>query len=252
MPLRCHNLWVKVADRTLCRELELVLEPGQFWGLLGPNGCGKTLLLHTLAGLRPAAQGQILLDHRRLDTLPRRRVAQRLGLLFQETPPSLPATVLETVVTGRHPHLRPWHWEQPADFAIAHSALRDVALEGFEHRDATSLSGGERQRVAIATLLVQEPTIYLLDEPTNHLDLAHQLQIMGLFRELANQGRGVLASLHDLNLALRFCDHLILLRDGEPISGPTDCVGNAPNLSRLYGHPLEALAGPAGPVMVPA
>ena len=251
MGFRCRSLQVDVADRTLCRDLDLTLEPGQCWGLLGPNGCGKTLLLHTLAGLRTAARGQILLDNQPLDGLPRRRVAQRLGLLFQEAPSALPATVLETVLSGRHPHLSPWRWEQAADYRMARSALRDVGLEGFEHRDVTSLSGGERQRVAIATLLVQAPAIYLLDEPTNHLDLAHQLQIMGLFRGLTDANRTVLMSLHDLNLALRFCDHLVLLRDGETLFGPTGGVGTAEQFSDLYGHPLRALAGPAGPVMVP-
>ena len=251
MGFRCHGLRVDVADRTLCRDLNLTLEPGQCWGLLGPNGCGKTLLLHTLAGLRPAARGQILLDDRPLDGMRRRRVAQRLGLLFQEAPPALPATVLDTVLTGRHPHLGPWRWEEAADHALARSALRDVGLEGFEYRDVTSLSGGEHQRAAIATLLAQAPAIYLLDEPTNHLDLAHQLQIMGLFRGLADANRTVIMSLHDPNLALRYCDHLVLLRDGETLFGPTGRVGTAEQLAGLYGHPLRALAGPAGPVMVP-
>jgi len=249
--LVCRGLSVEAAGRTLLRDLEVELEPGQRWGLLGPNGCGKTLLLHTVAGLRPAAAGSIQIDGVPLERLRRRRVAQRVGLLFQEAAPTLPATVLETVLTGRHPHLRPWQWQATGDERIARKALQAVALEGLEHRDLTSLSGGERQRVAIATLLAQEPEIYLLDEPTNHLDLRHQLRALRLFADLASAGASLLMSVHDVNLALRFCDHLILIQGPRVLAGPVREIATAERLSELYGHRLHPVAGPRGPLLVP-
>lgn len=252
--LQAHSLTVAIGGRTLCRTLDLTLAPGEVWGLLGGNGAGKTTLLHTLAGLRSADSGTVTLGSEPLAGLSRRRCAQQLGVLLQDETSAFPATVLETVLQGRHPHLGPWQWETDEDRALARAALEQVELSDLAGRRLDQLSGGERQRLRIATLLVQAPRVWLLDEPTNHLDLHHQVSMLALLSTRARDGGGaLLMSLHDLNLAARFCDRLILLHpDGEPEQGASDALLTPDRLSRLYGHPIRRLETEAGAVFVPA
>ncbi|MDE2089416.1 MAG: ABC transporter ATP-binding protein [Gammaproteobacteria bacterium] len=248
MLLETRNLVVTIAGKQVCRGLELAIEAGQCWGLLGGNGVGKTTLLHTLAGLRTPAQGTVLLEGKPLGGLSRREAARRIGMLFQTTADAFPATVLETTLTGRHPHLERWRWETAQDLAMARAALHRVDLDGMEARLVATLSGGERQRLALATVLTQDPVLYLLDEPTHHLDLHHQIMLLELLTRPAREnGKALLMVLHDVNLAARFCDHLLLLFGaGETLQGPTDKLLNEIHLQRLYRHPIVTLPGPDG------
>ncbi|RCX24939.1 ABC transporter ATP-binding protein [Thioalbus denitrificans] len=251
--LETAGLTVEVGGVRVCAGLELAVAPGQCWGILGRNGTGKTTLLHTLAGLRPPAAGRIRLDGRALPGLERRTVARRLGILLQDYVDAFPSTVLETALTGRHPHLGPWEWEGPADLAAARAALGRVGLGAFESRPVQTLSGGERRRLAIATLLTQDPALYLLDEPTNHLDLNHQVSVLEeLSRTLRRGGRAALMVLHDPNLAARFCDRLLLLHgEGVTQAGPATDLLTAANLERLYRHPMRAIPTPSGTAWLP-
>jgi len=244
---------VTVGGLTVCRELELSLQPGQCWGLLGPNGAGKTTLLHTLAGLRPPQAGEIRLAGTPLKALSRRRRAQLLGLLPQDSKDPLPATVLETALIGRHPHLHAWQWESAADLETVRAILAAVELAGLEQRPVDTLSGGERRRLAIATLLAQAPQVYLLDEPANHLDLRHQISLLELLRDRALAAGGALMmSLHDLNLAARFCDHLLLLfGDGDSLAAPAAEALTPANLQRLYRHPVLVIEADGRQVFIP-
>jgi iron complex transport system ATP-binding protein len=251
--LGTRGLSVNIGGKTVCRDLNVELQTGQCWGLLGINGVGKTTLLHTLAGLRPPAAGQVLLDEQDLKALPRKHIAQHIGLLQQEDHDAFPATVLESVLLGRHPHLGRWQWETAGDHAHAHDALAQVGLTGFEQRQVATLSGGERRRLGLATLLTQDPQWFLLDEPTNHLDPHYQLTLLDLLVQLVRkEGRGLLMILHDINLATRFCDHVMLLfGEGEACCGPIEDVLDAATLGRLYGHPMVEVEGPNGPVYLP-
>lgn len=255
--LEIQGLSVSIGGKQVCRDLSLALCAGQRWGLLGVNGVGKTTLLHTLAGLRAPQQGEIRLNNQPISALPRRSVAKMLGLLLQDEVDPFPGTVLETVLMGRHPHLGHWQWESEQDIAIARGALQEVGLGNLESRQINTLSGGERRRLALATLLTQDPQLFLLDEPTNHLDPHHQIELLGLLsqRIFASENsipHTLLMILHDVNLATRYCDHMILLfGEGEVLCGPVEEVLNADCLARLYGHPMMALAGPAGPVYLP-
>jgi iron complex transport system ATP-binding protein len=246
--LRTVSLDVGIAGRRLLRDLNLSVHAGQCWGLLGTNGSGKTTLLHTLAGLRPAQGGSLWLQGAPLQRLPRRQVAQRLGLLPQDSNDSFPASVLDTALIGRHPHLGRWHQETTADIAHARHALQQVDLAGMEQRPCHTLSGGERRRLALATLFTQAPRLMLLDEPTNHLDLPHQIAVLQHLRHLADSGEhAIVMALHDINLTARYCDHVLMLSGGGSWqAGAAAELLNAERLSQLYGHPVLQLAGAEG------
>jgi iron complex transport system ATP-binding protein len=255
--LQTKRLGVEIGGKTVCRELDVGITAGQCWGLLGINGVGKTTLLHTLAGLRAPAQGEVLLGEKPLADLPRRAIAQQIGVLLQDDDDAFPGTVMETVLTGRHPWLGQWQWEGEDDRALALAALEDMGLDGLEQRQVNTLSGGERRRLALATLFTQNPQLFLLDEPTNHLDPHHQIELLSLLgQRVTNSERASLMILHDINLATRFCDHLMLLfgdgeKKGEVLSGPAVEVLNTETLSRLYGHPVISVEGPNGPIFLP-
>lgn len=239
--LETRGLVIDVPARLGGKPLDLAVLPGQVWGVLGPNGAGKTTLLHTLAGLRAPRHGRVEVDGVPLSHLRRRRLAQRLGLVFQEHHDGFPATVEETALIGRHPWLSPWQMETAEDLALAHRALERLDLAPLGARQVATLSGGERQRLAVATLLAQAPDVWLADEPTNHLDLHHQVAVMRLLTEQAAGGCAVMMCLHDLNLAARWCDHLLLLYpSGEACWGPTDNMLVPEALERLYGQRLAS------------
>ena len=250
--LATHRLLIDVPGRADGRPLDLRLAPGERWGVLGPNGAGKTTLLHTLAGLRPPRSGEVHLEGRPLSGWRRRALARRLGVVFQERHDDFPATVRETALIGRHPFLSPWQQEGPEDHARAEAALARLDLSHLAERELATLSGGERQRVSLATVLTQAPAVWLADEPTNHLDLHHQVAVMGLLAEQAEQGGAVMMCLHDLNLAARWCSHLLLLYpDGEACWGPAEAMLAPAALERLYGQPLTTAWVGGAPVFVP-
>jgi iron complex transport system ATP-binding protein len=252
--LQTRALDVSVAGRPVCRGLDLAIAPGERWCILGRNGAGKTTLLHTLAGLRAPDRGEILLDGAPLASLPRRRVARHIGILFQDHHDAFPATVLETALTGRHPWLGLLAWESAGDTAIARAALEAVDLTALAGRDTATLSGGERRRLGIATLLAQQTRLLLLDEPANHLDIHQQVRMLDLLREQTLSGeRALCAVMHDINLAARSCNRFLLLfGDGTLLTGERDAVLTASNLERLYRHPLRRIDAAGSPVWIPA
>jgi iron complex transport system ATP-binding protein len=251
--LACHSLDISIAGKHICGNLDFELEPGQFWGLLGPNGIGKTTLLKCMAGLTTPDSGTVLLENQVIDKLPRRAIARLLGMLQQHTVYVFDASVLETAMTGRHPHLSYWEREGPTDKQKALDAIRMVDLEGFEARSVTGLSGGEARRLAFASLMVQEPAILLLDEPTNHLDMKHQIRIMNQVENLVSQRqRCAMVALHDVNLAARYCSHVLMMFGGEDWqAGPVNELLIPDNLERLYQCPVETIETPAGNRFLP-
>lgn len=251
--LHTRDLIMNVPGRPDGFALNLTIEPGQTWGVLGPNGAGKTTLLHTLAGLLPARSGRVVLNESPLTEMKRRDIARQVGLVFQERQDSFPATVMETALIGRHPWLSPWQSEQGDDQARAQQALAAMDVDHLSDRLLDTLSGGERQRVAIATLMTQDPNIWLLDEPTNHLDLHHQVKVMNLLRDQASVGKTVFMCLHDLNLAARWCSHVLLLyTNGDACWGEAENMLVPEALERLYNQRLISLKIDGLSVFVPA
>ncbi len=255
MHLHTDRLDIRVPGKTLCAGLTLKLGPGENWALLGANGSGKTTLLHTLAGLRSADGGHVSLGERDIRDYPHRMRARHLGVLFQDYDVAFPATVLETVLTGRHPYLSRWQWQDDADdVRLAEAALAAVGLAGFEARRAYTLSGGERRRAEIAAVLAQDPPVLLLDEPTNHLDLRHQIEILQLLTQRRQQRDALsVLVLHDLNLATRFCTHaLLLFGNGECRHGELPDILDTETLEMLYGYPIRKFETANGVLYGPA
>ncbi|WP_341743990.1 ABC transporter ATP-binding protein [Azonexus hydrophilus] len=241
--LEARQLSVDIGGKTVVDCLNLSLQPGERLAILGRNGAGKSTLLSTLAGLRPPQAGAVLLDGEDCALLPPRQAALRRAWLGQFQNDPFGSTVLETALTGRHPHLGRWDWESKHDAELARSALKALGLAGMEARQVHTLSGGERQRLAIATLLTQAATLYLLDEPLSHLDLNHQMAVLELFAGTARDcGAAVVMVLHDPALAHRFCDRALLVYgDGRCAQGTVDDILTAATLSELYGHGLRQI-----------
>ena len=252
--LSAHEIVVSVAGRRLLDHVSLTLAPGEVVTLLGENGAGKTTLLRALAGDRAVDSGSVLLDERALTRWGVRALAKRRAVLPQDSSVAFGFTALETVLIGRYAHQ---HGEPTmADTAIARAALAQVDAIHLETRAVTKLSGGERARVQLARVLAQlwEPIdggsrFLLLDEPTASLDARHQLQVLSIARACAqSDGFGVLAVLHDFNLAARVADRIVLMKDGRIwIEGPPEVVITDENLrvcfeidATVMSHPRRA------------
>lgn len=254
MSIVLKNLSIVISGTQICQGLDLEFSTGQVWCVLGCNGVGKTTLLKTLAGLRPPNSGNVRLNGRPVQRVARRQRAQQLSMLFQDSETLFPTTVLETVLTGRHPWISPLRGEGAHDRDKAMAALERVGMAHLAGRSMSSLSGGERRRVDLAAVFVQESECVLLDEPGNHLDMHHQVAVLGgMVQQWKSQGGLVILVMHDVNLALRFSDHLLLLfGDGEVEHGPAQGIATAATLTRLYHHQMVSLDSPQGRWYLPA
>jgi len=241
--LHTEKLQVSIGNTRVCNDLNIECQAGEVWGILGRNGKGKTTLLHTLAGLLEADSGEIFIKQNNLNDLSRKKIAQQLGVLLQHHDDIFPSSVIETVLTGRHPHINQWQWESNADREIACRALDTVQLSDLTQRPVNQLSGGERQRVSIATLITQNPNIMLMDEPNSHLDLKYQIQLLDyMCNDARENNKSILMTLHDLNLTVRYCDKLILLLgDGKVLAGKTSDLLQEDNLQLLYDYPIQRI-----------
>lgn len=238
--LSTHDLRIEIGDVVVCRDLCTTFLPGQVWTILGPNGVGKSTLLRTLAGLYQPIAGQVSFDGQPLADIPRRKRARQIGILFQDHADVFPLTVMETVLTGRHPWCSPLQGESARDLERVDQVLGQVGLNGFQDRNLFSLSGGERRRVDLAALAVQDSAVVLLDEPSNHLDPRHQVTLLGgMIDKWRRARRTVVMVLHDINLAVRFSDYLVFLYgDGKASHGLVAEMATEGHFSRLYDQPM--------------
>jgi len=251
--LSATGLEVRAGERALLAGLTLELRAGEFIAVLGRNGSGKSLTLHTLAGLRAPAAGGVQLGATPLAALTRSEIARHLAFLPQDREDALPLSVFEATLLGRHPHIGWLGRESAGDLQIVRHALSRMGVSDCAARLLATLSGGEQRRAAMAGLLAQQPRVYLLDEPTNHLDPHHQVDVLLAFRERCAAGAAVIATLHDPALAERCADRVLLMYgDGRWRLGPAREVLNAAELSLLYATPMHELAAGGRRAFIPA
>ncbi len=234
--LEAKDLHAAYRDEDVVAGLSLTVRSGDFIGVIGPNGSGKTSLLKALSrALRPR-RGVVLLGGEDLYRLPAREVARDLAMVPQETAVSFAFTALEVVLMGRNPHLGRLQAAGPRDLEQARLAMEKANVWHLADRPVTELSGGKRQRVIIAQALAQDAGLLLLDEPTQHLDISHQLALLELLAERCSQGLAVVMVMHDLNLASQYCDRLVVMRDGrEYARGTPQEVLTAAVLREVFG-----------------
>ena len=243
--LRACQVTVDFGPARILDRVCFAVSTGEIVGLIGPNGAGKTTLVRTLAALQPTTEGRVLLDGHGVGDLDRRQVGRRLAYLPQGAVCHWPLTVERIVALGRLPHCASWERPGAQDIAATTEAMGDTAVAHLAERIVTTLSGGERTRVMLARALATRPEILLADEPVAALDPFHQLRVMGLLRSIARRGNGVVVVLHDLTLAARFCDRLVLLQGGRVLGeGAPATVLTPENLAAAYR--IEALHGGAG------
>ena len=219
--LSAEGLSYSVEAQTLLDNVRLHAKQGQFVGLIGPNGAGKSTLLRALSGMLKHQHGAVLLEGTDLSSLSSRDVAASMALVSQIAPYTHGFTSFELVLMGRYPHLGRFQIEGSEDNRIARDAMRQTDTERFADRTLDTLSGGERQRVFVSRALAQQPRILLLDEPTSNLDVFHQLKVLDLVRQLVNDGLTAVAAIHDLYMAARYCDRLVLLSAGRVLAEGT-------------------------------
>jgi len=250
--LSLTGIEVALGERTVLRGVDLELGTGELVGLVGRNGAGKTTLLRVATRVLAPRAGEVLLRGRPLAEHSRRELAREIAVVAQDTTLPFAFTVAELVLMGRAPHLGWLGFERAHDHALAEAALERLGLLHLAERSVLEISGGERQLVLIARALAQEAPVLLLDEPTAHLDLHHRLQVLGLLRELAREGRTVLVISHDLTLVARFCDRLALLSEGQlEVGSPAELL-QPERLRAGFGLDAEILHTAAGePVVVP-
>lgn len=234
--LSARALSFSVEARRLLDRVDLRAEQSEFVGLIGPNGAGKSTLLRALSSVLSADSGAVSLYGEDLRAMPARRVAELLALVPQIAPYTQGFTTFELVLMGRYPHLGRMQVEGRSDDRIARESMQLTETEQFAGRTIETLSGGERQRVFLARAVAQQPQVLLLDEPTANLDILHQLKILGLVRRLVDDGLTSITAIHDLNLAARFCDRLVLLSDGRVAAeGTPASVLTAKTIEAVFG-----------------
>jgi iron complex transport system ATP-binding protein len=251
--LEGRNLTFAYDDRTVLKDATLALEPGELVALVGPNGAGKSTMLHVLLGLLAPSAGTVALEGRPLGGFSRREIARKVAFLPQEVRSDFAFTVRELVGMGRLPHLGRFRPEGPEDVLAIEAALDATGTRSFALRLASELSGGERQRVILARAIAQSTDVLLLDEPTSSLDVAHQLEVLDVLQGLVDRGKSVALAVHDLSLAARFADRIVVLYEGRVVAeGKPAEVVTEQLLERYFGIRARVDANaPEGVLVVP-
>jgi iron complex transport system ATP-binding protein len=231
--IQVEGVELSFGDVSVLDGIDLRVEPGELVAVVGPNGAGKTTLLRTINGVLEPDAGEVWLDGQRVGELGSRAVSRKLATVPQDTHVGFSFRARDVVEMGRTPHRSRLDWSDDGD--PVEEALERTETTHLRERRVDDLSGGERQRILLARALAQEPQALLLDEPTASLDINHQVRVLSLVEELVNEGRAALAAIHDLDLAARYCDRLLLLYDGTMVArGPPETVLRDPMLADAF------------------
>jgi iron complex transport system ATP-binding protein len=237
--LRARDVTVRLGDAVVVQSANVTLHAGALVALVGPNGAGKTTLIRALAGLLPA-EGEIMIGERQVSAMGNRERARALAYLPQGHVFHWPMLAGAVVALGRHPHMDPFSTPSRQDHAAVSRAMQRTATEAFHDRRVTTLSGGERARIALARALATEAPVLLADEPTASLDPRHQLVVMELLRRAARDGGAMLAILHDLTLAARFADRVLVMDRGRIVADDVPSEALSPQqVAQIFG--VEAM-----------
>ncbi|MGV3576083.1 MAG: ABC transporter ATP-binding protein [Devosia sp.] len=249
--LQVAGVTIRRGGRAIVADARLSAPAGKVTGLVGPNGAGKSTLISAIVGIEQPEAGALTFEGADLVSMSRRARAAISAYVEQSASTEERLSVADVVALGRIPHISAWTAGLgPDDEALVARALKQVDMADFATRQFNTLSGGEQQRVHIARALAQEPKLLVLDEPTSHLDIRAQLQVLRILGGLAKAGGTVLLALHDLNLALRFCDWLVVLHAGRVVAeGPPIEVLGEDLLAEVYGVHARLIQGPSGPVI---
>lgn len=241
--LTTHKLTITIQQQIICQNFNFALLPGEIVGLLGPNGFGKTIFLHTLAGLLHPDQGNIFIGEKNIKNMTSRELAKKRALLFQNTRTLFPRNVFEFCLSGRYPHQSLFSKANQTDHIIVTEALTIMELDHKIKQNSQTLSGGELRRLAIATVLAQTPHILLLDEPLNHLDPRHQIKLFSHLKKIARtQKISILMTLHDPFIFSQQCDKILLpTESGQFLQGTPKTLLTEEHVSQLYRIPLQQL-----------
>ena len=234
--LSCSNLSFLRGPCPVLDDISFTIDKPQFIGIIGPNGAGKTTLMRCLAGLVPANSGRVELEGQQLDSLPIETRSRTIALLPQDRQVHWSLTCREIVMLGRMPYRSGFARSSQKDRQIVADAMAQMDVANFAERDFHCLSGGEQARILIARMLAQQPRLMIADEPVNGLDPAHQIALMQTFRQIVTSGTTVIASLHDLSLASRWCDRLLLLNRGRLVADDAPkAVLSDENMASVFG-----------------
>lgn len=213
--IKLENVYFRREKSVIINDININLETGELTGIIGPNGAGKSTLLKLITNIIKPSSGKIFFNDTDISIINPKKLNQNLSYLPQNLTFNFPFKTLEFVITGRYPHLGWLQNENNYDIDIATEALKLVDMEDFKYRNILSLSGGEQQRVSIARIIAQQTYFLFLDEPISNLDIHHQLSTLKLLKTIANNNKGVYVVLHDIRLAYKYCDKVIVMNKGE-------------------------------------
>jgi len=241
--VRLENLDFSIGDKRILTGVSAEFEPGRFHGIIGPNGSGKSTLLKNICRIWKPLRGSVFLDGKNHRTLPRKELSRLVTLVPQGTEMSFPISVFEVVAMGRNPHLGRFQGLRRRDREVIEEALAETETSALRDRNINELSGGECQLAIIARALATEASLILLDEPTSDLDIKHTLMVMELLTRLKQRGKTILASIHDLNLARRYCDTIAIVSKGSICyRGSPEEAFSEGNMKEVFGVEVTEIA----------
>ncbi len=245
IPLSAQNLSFSYDGRqTVISDFSAAFLPGKFYGLLGPNGCGKTTLLSLLAGVKKPSSGEVFINKIPLVNYPKRVLAQKITLVPQEFSVGFDYSTEEIIMMGRHPYIPRFAKPAPNDWQAVEDAIAALDIGRLRHSIAAQLSGGQKQRIIAARALAQQCPIMLFDEATASLDIRHAIRICSIAKERAAEGATIIAAIHDLNLAAAFCDEILFFKEGQLLfSGTTETTMTAENIAAIFSVKSSVLRG---------